>query len=216
MTEGADNSGILYVLTNPAMPNIVKIGKTTDLERRIGELSRHAGVPLPFDCVRAVKVNNMDQAEVALQTAFKQNRVNPNPRKEFFEIEPEQAIAILDLIGIEDVTPGRDELGDVDLLERSASDRFKRQTRRPLLKFGDLNIPVGAKLQFTQDERVTVEVVDDQTTVSYQEDTYLIASLTKDLLGSQRGVSAQQYWRYESRLLREIYNEAHPQEIDED
>ena len=77
MIQNRRNSRIVYVLTNPAMPGIVKIGQTKDLERRISELSKLTGVPLPFDCVRAVKVNNRHQAESALHTAFSKNRVNP-------------------------------------------------------------------------------------------------------------------------------------------
>ena len=41
--------GSVYVLTNPAMPNMVKIGKTTrDVELRLADLYS-TGVPLPFD-----------------------------------------------------------------------------------------------------------------------------------------------------------------------
>ena len=45
-----DNSyGVVYVLTNPAMPGIVKIGKTSrsDIHARLNELYS-TGVPLPF------------------------------------------------------------------------------------------------------------------------------------------------------------------------
>jgi hypothetical protein len=40
---------VVYVLTNEAMPGLVKIGLTTDsLESRILQLSSATGVPLPF------------------------------------------------------------------------------------------------------------------------------------------------------------------------
>ena len=40
--------GSVYVLTNPAMPNMVKIGKKTrNLELRLADLSS-TGVPLPY------------------------------------------------------------------------------------------------------------------------------------------------------------------------
>ncbi len=43
--------GIVYILTNPAMPNLVKIGMTTRLEVgiRMSELYT-TGVPVPFEC----------------------------------------------------------------------------------------------------------------------------------------------------------------------
>ena len=47
--------GSVYVLTNPAMPNMVKIGKTTrDVELRLADLYS-TGVPLPFECEYALR-----------------------------------------------------------------------------------------------------------------------------------------------------------------
>jgi hypothetical protein len=46
-----DDSGILYVLTNPFMPGLVKIGCTTGpVEERIKGLSSATGVPVAFQC----------------------------------------------------------------------------------------------------------------------------------------------------------------------
>lgn len=62
-------SGIIYVLTNPAMPGLVKIGMTArdDPRVRMDELyTKSAGVPVPFHCVRAVRVDDERAAEKAL------------------------------------------------------------------------------------------------------------------------------------------------------
>lgn len=58
---------IVYVLTNPAMPGLVKIGKTTQLEveDRMKQLYG-TGVPVPFDCVFACKVKDAGEVEKAL------------------------------------------------------------------------------------------------------------------------------------------------------
>lgn len=42
--------GIVYVLSNEAMPGLIKIGRTSGegVGRRVAELSRSTGVPLPF------------------------------------------------------------------------------------------------------------------------------------------------------------------------
>ncbi len=42
-------SEIVYVLTNPTMPGLIKIGRTTNLEQRVKSLSSDTGVPLPFE-----------------------------------------------------------------------------------------------------------------------------------------------------------------------
>src|SRR3979490_3190914 len=96
-------SQIVYLLTNPAMPGIVKIGKTTQLEveERMKQLYG-TGVPVPFDCAFACQVKDAHEVERALQMAFGNTRVNPN--REFFKIEPERVIAVLRLLRVEDIT----------------------------------------------------------------------------------------------------------------
>ena len=53
---------IVYVLTNPAMPGIVKIGMTDmrqNVQHRMGQLYS-TGVPLPFDCVIAREIEGIE------------------------------------------------------------------------------------------------------------------------------------------------------------
>lgn len=59
------NYGIVYVLTNPAMPGLVKIGMTTrdNLDARMRELYG-TGVPVPFECKYACKVKASDCAKI--------------------------------------------------------------------------------------------------------------------------------------------------------
>ena len=85
------SEGIVYILTNPAMPKLVKIGRTSrEMEARLGELYS-TGVPLPFECAYAARVGDESIVEKAFHRAFGPYRINP--KREFFEIEPEQAIA---------------------------------------------------------------------------------------------------------------------------
>jgi len=71
-----------------------EIGYTTqdDANSRIAQLYT-TGVPVPFELKYACKVQNAEEVEKALHAAFSPNRINP--KREFFSIEPEQAIAIL-------------------------------------------------------------------------------------------------------------------------
>ena len=60
------------VLTNPAMPGIVKIGMTraSDAGERIATLSNSRAIPLPFDFVYACNVPDARKVEQALHLAF--------------------------------------------------------------------------------------------------------------------------------------------------
>src|SRR5690606_17095463 len=94
---------IVYVLTNPAMPGLVKIGSTTqeEVDIRMKQLFS-TGVPVPFDCAFACRVTNAATVEKALHHAFGNTRINPT--REFFRIEPERVISILKLLHVDDVT----------------------------------------------------------------------------------------------------------------
>ena len=98
---------IVYVLVNEAMPNYVKVGSTANLEQRMRDLDT-TGVPLPFECFYAARVNDARFVERRLHDAFMNHRVRKN--REFFEIAPERIMAALKLAEIEDVTPGADYL----------------------------------------------------------------------------------------------------------
>ena len=116
------SEGIVYVLTNPAMPGMVKIGKTSrGMSRRLTELYS-TGVPLPFECAYAARVEDESKVERAFHQAFGPYRINP--RREFFDIEPEQAIALLELMAVENLTPElRTEAEQVDVEATAAADK---------------------------------------------------------------------------------------------
>lgn len=95
--------GALYVLTNPAMPGVVKIGYTTsEVPTRMAELDR-TPVPLPFSCFYAGYVENVQIQEQRIHAIFADRRLRP--QREFFTVSPEQAKAAIELVAIRDVTP---------------------------------------------------------------------------------------------------------------
>ena len=53
--EPQEETEIIYVLRNPAMPNYVKIGKTLNLQQRMKDLD-NTSVPVPFECIYAALV----------------------------------------------------------------------------------------------------------------------------------------------------------------
>ncbi len=79
MTSENNQSGIVYVLTNPEMPGLVKIGKTSrkEVHQRLIELYS-TGVPVPFECEYAARVSDETLVEKAFHTAFEPYRINPN------------------------------------------------------------------------------------------------------------------------------------------
>jgi hypothetical protein len=63
-TEDDQRRGYIYIMINPSMPDIVKIGKTTrTAESRLKELGAATGVPTPFVLVYDVLVDDCHEAE---------------------------------------------------------------------------------------------------------------------------------------------------------
>jgi hypothetical protein len=196
---------IVYVLTNPAMPGFVKIGKTfiEDVSVRLQQLYT-TGVPFPFDLAYACKVPNADEVERALHRAFAPNRANP--KREFFNIEADQAIAILKLLHVEDATAEIVAMPTaIPKDEVEAATTYKK--RRPPLNFGEMGIAVGSVLHMV-DSDATVTVCADRRVMLDGEETSLTAATTK-LLGLEYQIQPTPHWTYEGKVLTEIYNETY-------
>ena len=146
------SEGTVYVLTNPAMPGMVKIGKTTkDVSLRLTHLYS-TGVPLPFECEYAALVKDVDKTERAFHNLFDQQRVNP--RREFFNINPGQAIDVLKLMAIEDVTPTVQYMAkNIDLEVLPLVEKFK-QLRSPNQNFFEMGLKVGDILRFGRNDEI--------------------------------------------------------------
>lgn len=200
--------GIVYLLTNPAMPGIVKIGKTTrnDPAVRMNELYS-TGVPVPFECSLAMRVEDESKIEHALHIAFGPYRINP--RREFFQIDPEQAISILTLLGSDNVTPQVNaENEKIDKTDRDAGERLKKK-RRPPLNFEEMGIPIGSELLNTRSGRLAAviepkKVIFNDEVCSLTHATRIAHELTPDY-----AIQPGPHWTFEGRNLTEIYDEAY-------
>lgn len=95
--SGGPRPGWVYVMTNRAMPGIVKIGMTTrSPELRARDLSGATGVPEPFEVVHAVSVSDCAAVEAALHRKLTRARHRVNRRREFFRLTPDEARRAVD------------------------------------------------------------------------------------------------------------------------
>ena len=200
-----ETEGIIYVLTNPAMPRMLKIGMTTrdEIEIRMNELYT-TGVPLPFECSFAGKTNNLKEVERALHIAFGPNRVNP--KREFFEIEEIQVIELLRLICSEDVTPEvKNELEKVDEVSKDAGKRFKE--KRPKFNFLEMQIPVGEKIYSASNNDYCV--IHSSNRVLYKGEEMSLTRATRLSLENNYNIAPCPQWNYKGKNLSDIYDETY-------
>src|SRR5438105_15872258 len=128
---------IVYVLTNEAMPGLIKIGLTSEsVEARLTSLSSHTGVPLAFECYFAAEVKDGSRIEKILHQLFAESRVNP--KREFFRLDPEKVVLALSIGEFKEATPG---VAQVEPEEKEALDKVK--ARRPRIRLDAIGIKPG-------------------------------------------------------------------------
>jgi len=203
--------GIVYLLTNPVMPGLVKIGMTAqeDIDKRMKELYT-TGVPVPFECQFACRVKKTDcvKIEKALHTAFEPQRINAN--REFFRINVGQAKAILELFHHTDVTEEVTDEIQNDLTDDDKAASAKAQPHRPALNFYEMGMQKGDKLIWKDDPTISVTVISERK-VSYNGEETSISSLSAQLKGyKSRHIAPGAHWLFNEKLLSDIYDETYP------
>jgi hypothetical protein len=203
---------IIYVLTNEAIPNMVKIGLTNDsVEARIAQLSSSTAVPLPFECYFAAEVKDCVKLEKILHQLFSEHRVNP--KREFFKIDPEKVVLAISIGEFTEITPG---VAEFDKEEQAALEKAK--ARRPRLKLDSLGIKVGDILTCSRDETLTATVVDGGK-VSFQGDILSLSAAALKALHSlgykTPSASGSDYWIFDGELLDERRRRMEAEQFDE-
>jgi len=100
------NGPVIYILTNPAFPELVKIGYTTNVDERLKKLNNSEGLPYSFRLYAYYKVNKslsdiklhniIDKLNPQLRTI---ENINGKERKrEFYAMSAEEAYNILEAI----------------------------------------------------------------------------------------------------------------------
>jgi len=190
---------IVYVLTNPCIPDLVKIGMTNNLKNRLGSLY-NSSIPVPFECYFACTVSDMEFVEKQIHDGFDDFRVNP--KREFFRINPERVVSILNLVMIDDVTPKEDIVED-EIDQRSLNNEKKTKDR---FNFEMTKVPIGSVLSFVKDPSITAIVVDKHK-IEFNEE---VTSLSKSALEIMKGmgynwktIQGTGFWTFESETLAE-------------
>lgn len=203
---------IVYVLTNEAMPGLIKIGLTSDsVESRLTSLSSHTGVPLPFECYFAAEVNDGARIERVLHQLFAEYRINP--KREFFRLDPEKVVLAISIGPFKEVTPG---VAQVEPEEKEALEKVK--ARRPRIRLDTIGIKPGDVLLFSRDESIRAVVVADGKLEYDGEVLSPSAAALKALhkLGYKTPTaSGSEHWMFDGELLDERRRRLEAEQFDQ-
>ena len=191
---------IVYILTNPAFPDYIKIGRTSNLKQRLISLD-NTSMPLPYECYYAAQVDNASKVEKLLHQSFDKYRVRKN--REFFELLPENAKSALQLANGKEVTP------DHDIVETQDDQRAlnKARSQRERFKFSLLNIAPETLLTFAKDVEITCQVIDDRLVRFRGEEMSLTASaliVIHEMGFEWSKISGPAYWQYNGVSLYDL------------
>lgn len=92
--------GYVYILTNPSMPGLVKVGSTTRQPRvRAAELSRGTAVPTPYEVAYSEWVTDSKSAERRIHWRLNSTRLST--KREFFRVSVAEATEIVKAVAAE-------------------------------------------------------------------------------------------------------------------
>jgi hypothetical protein len=96
LMDYATVGGYIYILSNPRMKGLLKIGfSARPVQERIAELSSATGVPVPFELEAYFLSMDLEAHEQQIHSALAEHRVKG---KEFFELQISKALQVAESV----------------------------------------------------------------------------------------------------------------------
>lgn len=189
--------GYIYIMTNPCLNGMVKIGYATDVEKRRQQLSTTA---LPYEYeVYATYETSGNLEDKKLHKLI--DNLNPDLRvvksREFFVMSGEDAYELLEAVAT--ISGTKDKLKRVKAAKEST-----QKVKRPAINFAKCNIPIGAELVYIEDPSIKVTVVSEHK-VQYNDELTSLSAIGKELKGYS--VSGPTLFTYNGKVVTEIVEE---------
>ena len=204
--------GSIYILTNPAIPNYVKIGYSDDVLERVKVLNSSDGMPFSFRVYATYDVP-VRLADKKLHAIIDQ--LNPELRavevkdgktrtREFYAMSPEAAYSLLraiaELHGFEDRLKLWEQSEEDKKNEASDAKSENAKKRMEAFRFSLCDIPIGATILYRNDHEKAATVVDDRH-VCYEGKEYSLSSLALLLTDKEGTLQGPLYFTYEGEVL---------------
>ena len=192
------SKGYIYIMTNPCLKDMVKIGYATNVEERRKQLSTTA---LPYEYEIYATYETSGKLEDKKLHKLIDN-LNPDLRvsknREFFVMSAEDAYELLDSIAT--ISGSQDKLQRK--VNKSNADAKKK---KPAVNFAKCNIPIGAELIFIEDPTVKV-IVESERKVSYNNEITSLSAIAGKIKGI-KAIAGPSYFTYNGKLVCDIAKE---------
>lgn len=194
--------GLLYFARNSAFQHLIKIGKTTLSTFESRGLSA-SNVPEPFEAIAIFECEDVDWVEKKVHEQFKEFRHRSqiwNKTTEFFWsgcVEHAKTYT-RDLKGVKEITSAVTEV-----IETTTFAGEKQNKRLPNTTFEMVNISIGSKILFENDDTKAAIVKDRINKVEFNGKTYTLSQLASEFGGGGR-VSGSWYFFYNGKRIWEL------------
>ena len=211
--------GYIYILTNPSIPDYVKIGYADNVDERVKILNSNPGLPFSFRVYATYGVSR-PLADKKLHSIIDQ--LNPDLRaveirdgksrtREFYAMEPDAAynilLAMAEIHGYTDRLERRAQT-DEDKKNQANNDKsVGAKKKAEAFRFSLANIPVGSTIAFKDDPTKTAEVISDKK-VRYEGEAYSLSSLALLLTGKEGALQGPIYFTYNGEILDDLRKKA--------
>lgn len=209
--------GVIYILTNPAISDYIKIGYAKDIEKRLKQLNRSETIPFAFRVYAVYEVES-ELTDKELHKLI--DALNPDLRtietfdgkervKEFYAMKAEEAYALLECIakisGTQDCLKRLTPEGH-EIIDEKIAEEIRETARRGPFRFSECNIPVQAEVIYIEDESVKAKVIDDRH-IEYNGETTSLSALAQKLKGYNHPIQGTLWFKYKEKILNEIRDE---------
>ncbi len=199
--------GFVYILTNPKyQTNCIKIGQTTDLEKRIKVLSSASSVPIPFEKYATLETVKYKEVEILIHKMIDgiNSKVHFNKKREFFEIDPKK---VLDMFYY--IKPILEEDAEIkeytSAITKKEQDQIKSKNKN--FTFSSVGINIGETITF-EPANIDVIVYSD-TRIKYDNEVFSMSGFTKKFMPECKRHSSDSYqgpkfFLYKGTVLTEL------------
>ena len=191
--------GVLYVLTNQAFPDYVKVGFAEDVTTAVKQMNNTNPAPFPYKvfCTYAVEAVRADVLFRNLLSCIAPSTTD------FFNIPPEEVYALLTMMarlhGCEDRLCLYNDDADVNNGSDSDVDVIPKK-KKPPFKFSMVDMHEGDVIQFIHDPNITAIVASDKK-ILYQGEVTSLSWLAQVLLKKDTPVQGTLYFTFEGETL---------------
>ena len=195
------HKGYIYIMTNPCLKDMVKIGFATDVETRRRQLSTTA-LPYEYEIYATYETSGkLEDKKLHKMIGQLNPELRVSKNREFFLMSPDEAYNLLEAIAV--ISGSKDKLKKEKATD-DIEDDSDLKVRKPPINFSKCGIPIGAELVYIDDPSIKVIVVDDHK-VQYGDELTSLSAIARGLKGHP--ASGPRFFMYNGKTVKEIARE---------